>query len=137
MEVKVREEMRQHDIAIIDKAVAKGAAWLDQVHPGWEHKIDPSTLAMDNPWACVLGQLFGHEPIAESNAENYQLSSGCIAGYYAIVNMAWAGGMPSFAESRGFSIPDGTYSNSWVLLEEGWGRFIKDRFDTGKTSDLR
>lgn len=37
----------------------RGAAFLDEVHPGWHRHIDPSTLALADGSACVLGQLHG------------------------------------------------------------------------------
>lgn len=34
-----------------------GAAWLDGICPNWFNHIDCDTLALENPFYCVLGQL--------------------------------------------------------------------------------
>ena len=39
--------------------VARGAAHLDQVRPGWFNRIDVGTLSLGSCWDCVIGQLFG------------------------------------------------------------------------------
>lgn len=46
----------------IDEArtrVARGAAHLDTVRPGWHDRIDVGTLTLHDPCGCVLGQLCG------------------------------------------------------------------------------
>jgi hypothetical protein len=40
--------------------VARGAALLDGVKPGWYRQIDTETLRLSSCFRCVLGQLFGH-----------------------------------------------------------------------------
>ena len=40
-------------------AVAKGAALLDRILPGWEDVVDISKLEMGDPALCMLGQTFG------------------------------------------------------------------------------
>lgn len=37
--------------------VAKGAAHLDRVRPGWFNRIDTGTLALRDPCGCIIGQL--------------------------------------------------------------------------------
>lgn len=39
---------------------ARGAALLDNEIPGWAADIDLSTLDIDDPSECILGQLYGH-----------------------------------------------------------------------------
>ena len=39
--------------------VVAGAALLDESVPGWESKIDTSTLRLQSHTNCVLGQIFG------------------------------------------------------------------------------
>lgn len=39
--------------------VAKGAAHLDKMRPGWERRIDVQTLTMWDPCGCIIGQLVG------------------------------------------------------------------------------
>lgn len=40
--------------------VARGAAHLDQVRPGWESRIDVGTLTLHDECGCILGQLCGN-----------------------------------------------------------------------------
>ncbi len=37
--------------------VSRGAAHLDRVRPGWEHRINTRTLTLSDPCGCVIGQL--------------------------------------------------------------------------------
>jgi hypothetical protein len=37
----------------------QGSVLLDQVHPGWEFKVNLNLLEMSSAKCCVLGQLFG------------------------------------------------------------------------------
>lgn len=39
--------------------VARGAAHLDRVRPGWAQQIDVGTLTMHNSALCIVGQLTG------------------------------------------------------------------------------
>ena len=39
--------------------VAKGAALLDEMEPGWYQKIDLVTLNLRNCFSCVIGQVYG------------------------------------------------------------------------------
>lgn len=41
--------------------VFNGIAWLDQVAPGWDKKIDLVTFRLWSTFDCILGQLFGSE----------------------------------------------------------------------------
>lgn len=40
--------------------VAKGAALLDEMEPGWYQKIDLDTLSLGSCSTCVIGQLYGY-----------------------------------------------------------------------------
>lgn len=44
----------------IEQRVAAGAEWLDANAPGWEAQIDLSSLDIEEPCNCVLGQVYGH-----------------------------------------------------------------------------
>lgn len=37
--------------------VARGAAHLDAVRPGWANRIDVGTLMLHDPCGCIVGQL--------------------------------------------------------------------------------
>jgi hypothetical protein len=40
--------------------VSAGAAYLDQIRPGWHNQIDEGTLELSHPYHCIIGQLCGH-----------------------------------------------------------------------------
>jgi hypothetical protein len=51
-----------HEISSIERArknVARGAALLDGLKPGWEDAVNVETLSLWNCTKCVVGQLFG------------------------------------------------------------------------------
>lgn len=52
--------MESNDPLFHAPIVAKGAALLDEVMPGWADRIDLDTLAFPSCDHCVLGQLYGH-----------------------------------------------------------------------------
>ncbi len=39
--------------------VGRGIELLDQHVPGWHRQLRVADLDIDDPWRCVLGQLFG------------------------------------------------------------------------------
>jgi hypothetical protein len=47
--------------------VARGAALLDVVRPGWFNRIDVGTLTLHDPCGCIVGQLAGHR----GSCDNY------------------------------------------------------------------
>lgn len=47
------------DMSDSEAAVAKGAALLDKILPGWHKQIDLEKLDMGEPSICMMGQLFG------------------------------------------------------------------------------
>lgn len=44
-----------------EERVARGAAWLDANHPGWEARINLDTLACLSPLHCVMTQVTGDQ----------------------------------------------------------------------------
>lgn len=56
--------------------VARGAAHLDTVRPGWEKLIDVGTLSIGSCVDCILGQIFRREADdANRNPFGYGLSA--------------------------------------------------------------
>ena len=47
-------------IALQPEQVKAGANWLDQVHPGWDEKVNLETLDINSCKDCVIGQLLGN-----------------------------------------------------------------------------
>lgn len=50
--------MTQRQDDALREAVARGAALLDAVRPGWEREVFPASLQMEETGACILSQLF-------------------------------------------------------------------------------
>lgn len=102
----------------IKLAVKKGAAWLDENHPGWEQRIDLSKLHMNRCESCVIGQAVGK--------------------YWAVTieaarNAEYDGGGDVWAAEHGFDVAgfdhddDYTMSNSYRALETEWSEVVRDR----------
>ena len=53
----------------------RGAAILDDHDPGWSERVDPSSLALGDGAACVLGQLWGEYRTGLGRARVIDLSS--------------------------------------------------------------
>lgn len=45
--------------------VAKGAAHLDAIRPGWFNRIDVGTLTLHDPCGCIVGQLCVARPMVD------------------------------------------------------------------------
>jgi hypothetical protein len=43
----------------MEKTVRLGAWLLDEKRPGWHNEISVEMLDMEDPWLCVLGQIYG------------------------------------------------------------------------------
>lgn len=48
-------------MSTISERVARGAAWLDDVRPGWRDQVSLTTLTLANSRLCILGQVFGQD----------------------------------------------------------------------------
>lgn len=51
--------VRQITIEQARQRAARGAAYLDDVDPGWHERVNPATLELGDGQCCVLGQLHG------------------------------------------------------------------------------
>jgi hypothetical protein len=118
-------------------AVARGAAWLDMVHPGWERKIDLARLELRDECRCVLGQLctIGTEDEAQKNGT---------MGYKLVTDVVWDawgaidGSPRTWAVDNGFNIdyrPRIIHDAEFSALDEAWIALIKERFASGLLSD--
>lgn len=135
----------------VKERVANGAAWLDKVNPGWEHKIDLSTLELKNSCRCILGQV-----VAASASEVHETKYGPFillltikghlwwdwsSGYeviYILIGRDNLGGADWMAD-HGFRLGDEFFDENIVegysYLDEAWIDLIKSRYDTGEFSD--
>lgn len=107
-EIMKTEEERRYRISC--QRVARGAAWLDANHSGWERKIDLSILDLTNDRECVCGQVIP-KGIYQSGYDRV-ISTRLIP----LDQVADHGFLYSYDQDQ------------WVTL-------IKERFDSGALSD--
>lgn len=92
--------------------VAKAAALMDRLAPGWERKVDLSTLDINSPEHCIAGQVF-----AETVEER--------AGFCRLLELM------NCARVEPFDYPAfllDLYYDAWIDL-------LKSRFEVGVLSD--
>lgn len=87
--------------------VARGAAHLDQVRPGWFTRIDVGTLTLHSGCRCILGQLHDWDALGYNDSGS------------------------TLAEDHGFYVPlaagDGTLGRTYAPLQDAWIAAIADR----------
>ena len=108
--------------------VARGAAFLDRVRPGWATKINPEYLNIQVCELCIIGQLFGADftsmmpfvyRLAANLPENYAVN------FWKLVSnderteilTLWSTDVYRFAQAHGF----------FTLSTKGWLDAIKER----------
>ena len=99
------------------KEVAAGAAWLDEVSPGWEREIDLGTLKISDCYNCVLGQSLRKVAAKEGYESGYHYGTDALSGTRFIA---------SWAYDHGFLVERD---------EALWVELLKERFSTGNLSD--
>lgn len=96
---------------ILNKIVAEGAAWLDEVSPGWERKVDLDNLDLMGTWppsegaTCLLCQVTG---------------------------LDWDKATIELESRTTIYRP---YAFAYHELEPIWIELIKERFNSGTLSD--
>jgi hypothetical protein len=55
------DPMDQKEIIQLKERVARGAAWLDRVTPGWADRINVGILNVGDYESCPLGQVIGEQ----------------------------------------------------------------------------
>jgi len=55
----------EHTPTTTAEPVARAAAWLDTVKPGWARLVNPDTLDLHSSRSCILGQVFDAEARAQ------------------------------------------------------------------------
>jgi hypothetical protein len=100
----------------MNENVARGAAILDELRPGWYQDIDLEKLDLISSWHCVLGQLYGHFGEGLQATMTYRYRDG------------W--GVFGSASAFGFMPADG-YQESrpilYELLKAEWTKVIIER----------
>lgn len=103
----------------IKTRVERGAAWLDNVQPGWESKVDVTKLNLSSSLDCVCGQVFGqweHTPKFAKWGDSIE-NGGFIRALFAAIRLG------IWARRRGFLSP--TYTDrlltqiQWAILVVG------------------
>jgi hypothetical protein len=117
----------------LQQRIDLGTQFLDAVRPGWANQIDLDSLDLENPRACVLGQVF-----AERAAEYDNVSPFVIGGWAAhdwlveqgyqlndesdeYFNAAKACGFERDGVTRGWPFGEDTYDE----LQAAWTQVIE------------
>ncbi len=90
--------------------VARGAAHLDHVRPGWFYEIDEGVLKLDNCNRCIVGQLAG-DFYSASSRDDLGLADGTV---YLL----------------GFALlpePGELFARGWSHLQDAWIKAIAAR----------
>lgn len=101
-----------------EKRIELGAAWLDEVKPGWVDLVDLEKLYLGSCTRCVLGQLF---------AENEKDLNGFDMGHIIL------GGWDSAVEEHGFDVPVIHQNDEYETLTSEWKSYISSRRENVKT----
>lgn len=116
----------------VQKRVQRGAAWLDQNKPGWEHLINFEHLEMGSVCDCVLGQVFEREA---NIFKARSLVTNKPSGYVYV--QAQKDEIRFQEYEYGFEAHpnyDGSMSDQYDDLRAEWIRVVKGRFDRGELS---
>lgn len=99
---------------------ARGAAYLDDVNPGWHEQLDPDLLQLASGRACVLGQLHG----------DFRLG----LGRASLFNMGTAPRASLSPVHFGFmcvqGVSDELADQDYVYLNRAWREEIRRRQDS-------
>ncbi|SRR6266550_7745742 len=91
--------------------IQAGAEFLDEETPGWELRIDPSSLDLNSQCYCVLGQLYGD--------------------FWGFVSTRWSSvGEWHNTHQLGF-LGEGQTDPEFKILTQEWITFIKQRLNEG------
>lgn len=106
-------EVEYHNFS---EEIERGLAWLDEHAPEWITKVDVETLDINDPYRCVLGQVF-----AEATGDSRFTS-----GYSYALYTFWSGKTDAFTPSvaLGFTAPA---THRGPTLTTQWVHAIKQR----------
>lgn len=99
------------------KRVERGAAYLDDVDPGWHDRVDPSTLELADGSACVLGQLHGDFRLGLGRSHLINLSS-APRGSLSPVAYGFKGAS---------DVPEDVQDRDYRMLNRAWREAIRER----------
>ena len=89
----------------VSEKVRAGAAFLDEINPGWEKRIDLDRLNIAEPGDCILGQLYGSYL---QGVHTTQIKNPNQHGFYAL---------PGFSDD----------------INQGWRNFVTRRLSSPAT----
>ena len=111
--------------ALTDQAAENGAAWLDEVRPGWDADIDISILDIDDEEFCICGQLW---------MDTFKYGTGYLHAFYEVFPGEEGDEREKFAEVHGFDavLIDDDYNGELIsyYMEEltlSWAHLIEKR----------
>jgi len=101
------------------EAVANGAQWLDEQHPGWWRKLDLETLDLEDCANCVCGQLARTSYAQErSTYRGYLKAYSEVLGFDAMTSLS--------------TYPSPKFLWGYDELDEEWGKVICARLEADK-----
>lgn len=95
--------------------VARGAAHLDQVRPGWFNRIDVGTLTLSSPCRCVLAQAYSELRSDEYDDDLYTKAA-------KAAGLRWLGPAKETID-LGFYC----YGDDYGIVQDAWIEAIADR----------
>jgi hypothetical protein len=129
---------RKENMATIEERVSRGAAFLSEVAPGWEGRVNLGDLKLSSGMQCICGQVFDEVRAEDENGYGY------FERTLASEGIAWldAKGIDSFYAGAALGFDVEVYYNDsyrdlvqqWRELETAWTAEIKGRFDRGEIS---
>ena len=106
----------------VEERVNEGAAWLDEVDPGWELKIDLGKLHMASCQQCIVGQVFGNFMQLENRMPLEEFTN-ADSGYEISEIIS------DFAFLHGFEAMEGI--REYEAIARAWKELVKGRLDAG------
>lgn len=112
----------------VRKRVERGAAYLDEVDPGWYRHVDSETLELADGRQCVLGQLHGEFRLGLGRSQVLTMSSAPRANLSPVAY--------GFKCVEG--VPDDWQAYDYELLTASWKEAVRRRqqADPSMTTDV-
>lgn len=109
----------------VRERVQRGAAYLDEVDPGWYRHVDADTLELGDGRHCILGQMHGEFRLGLGRSHLISMSSAPRASLSPV--------------AYGFKCVDGV-SEEWQvydyeLLNEAWKEAVRTRQEADPTME--
>jgi hypothetical protein len=110
--------------------VARGCKLLDEIEPGWESRVDPTLLDLDDKTTCVLGQVYrnastlpGYDYKVSTFMAEQNLDAAAHGFDLTMDQRRWVSGTANYNEER--IIP--LISQTWEHLTATWADVIRER----------